>query len=228
MKYQLVVFDLAGTTIADNNDVARVLVHTLEGFGTTVTLEEANALMGIPKPLAIRELLALKKQFRLLDNTMVGIIHKSFQEAMVQFYQNDPSVKEAEGASEVFRLLKGQGIKIAVDTGFDRLITNVLLNRLGWEREGLIDTSVTTDEVPNGRPYPDMIFEAMNRTGIIDARQVVKVGDTPSDLQEGAAAGCGCVIGITTGASSPEVLKQHPHHFLESNLIGVYRRITGI
>lgn len=226
MKFQLVIFDLAGTTVADNNDVARVLAETLQGFGVSVTIHEANALMGIPKPIAIRELLAGKKQFRLLDVDTVNIIHEAFREAMIQFYRNDASVQEMDGATEIFRKLKSAGTKVAVDTGFDRIITDALLERLGWMRDGLLDTSVTTDEVPNGRPHPDMIFEAMRRTGITDARLVVKVGDTPSDLQEGAAAGCGCVIGMTGGATSPEVLKHYPHHYLEDNLLGVYRRVT--
>lgn len=225
MKYQLVVFDLAGTTVADNNDVARVLVDVLHGFGVAVAVQEANALMGIPKPLAIRELLVAKKQFRLLDMGTVNIIHDAFQESMIRFYRHDPSVHEMEGASEVFRMLRTAGIKVAVDTGFDRVITDVLLERLGWMKDSLLDASVTTDEVQNGRPYPDMVFEAMRRIGITDARLVVKVGDTPSDLQEGVAAGCGCVIGMTGGATSPEILKQYPHHYLEDNLHGAYRRI---
>lgn len=228
MKYALVVFDLAGTTVSDNNDVARILTQTLKNFGVMVTMEEANALMGIPKPKAIRELLTVKKQFRLLDDNTVELMHQAFRTSMVEFYRNDPDVKETNGATEIFELLKSQGLKIAVDTGFDRLITDVVLERMGWVRNGLVDVSVTTDEVCNGRPYPDMIFEAMKRTGITDVRQVVKVGDTPADLQEGAAAACGCVIGVTGGATSFDVLKRYPHHFIEDSLRGVYRRITEV
>ncbi|MCX7638711.1 MAG: HAD hydrolase-like protein [Cyclobacteriaceae bacterium] len=228
MKYALVIFDLAGTTVSDNNDVARILAQTLKNFGVMVTMEEANALMGIPKPKAIRELLTAKKQFRLMDDNTVELIHQAFRTSMIGFYRNDPDVKETTGATEIFELLKSQGLKIAVDTGFDRLITDVLLERMGWLRKGLVDVSVTTDEVCNGRPHPDMIFEAMKRTGITDARQVVKVGDTPADLQEGAAAACGCVIGVTGGATSFDVLKRYPHHFIEDSLRGVYRRITEI
>jgi phosphoglycolate phosphatase-like HAD superfamily hydrolase len=45
----------------------------------------------------------------------------------------------------------------------------------------------------------------MELAGVTDARKVAKVGDTISDLQEGDAAGCGWIIGVTTGAFSREL-----------------------
>jgi phosphoglycolate phosphatase-like HAD superfamily hydrolase len=44
-----------------------------------------------------------------------------------------------------------------------------------------------------------MIFLAMERTGVHDARSVVVVGDTPLDLQAGTNAGAGGVVGVLTG-----------------------------
>ncbi len=75
----------------------------------------------------------------------------------------------------------------------------VLLGRLGWDG-CVIDASVTSDEVPQGRPHPDLILEAMKRTGVEDVASVMKVGDTPSDLLEGTAAGCGMVVGVVPAA----------------------------
>jgi phosphonatase-like hydrolase len=96
-----------------------------------------------------------------------------------------------------------------------------LLDRLGWQKANLIDASVTSDEVPRGRPYPDMIFRAMELTGVRDARAVAKVGDTASDLQEGNAAGCSLVIGVTTGAFSREQLLKEKHTHLVSSLLDI-------
>jgi phosphoglycolate phosphatase-like HAD superfamily hydrolase len=53
----LVVFDIAGTTIKDNNNVHLSLMNALLEFGYTSSLEEANAVMGYPKPFAIEQLL---------------------------------------------------------------------------------------------------------------------------------------------------------------------------
>ena len=217
MKIELIVFDLAGTTVEDNKDVQRVLKNVLANFEVEITIEDANAVMGIPKPVAIEQLLR-KKYYgnKGIISEWIKEIHGMFISEMTRFYRTDLSVIEKEGVSESFRVLKENGINVVVNTGFDRLITNTLLKRMGWMNDGLIDASVTSDEVLRGRPYPDMIFKAMELTGVRDISKVAKVGDTASDLQEGNAAGCAIVVGVTTGAFSKEELEKEEHtHLIE-------------
>jgi len=215
MKIELALFDLAGTTVKDNKDVHRVLQSALAQHEVNISIEDANAVMGIPKPVAIRSLLG--KRYggsKPVTDTWIDEIHRLFVAEMIRFYEEDPGVGEKEGVSETFRALHELGVKVAVDTGFDRPITAPLLRRLGWIERGLIDASVTSDEVPRGRPYPDLAFKAMSLTGVTSALSVAKVGDTVSDLEEGTAAGCGLVIGITTGAFTREELTRSKHSFL--------------
>ena len=42
--------------------------------------------------------------------------------------------------------------------------------------------------------------------GVDRPGRVVKVGDTPSDLEEGLAASCGLVVGVTHGTHTREQL----------------------
>lgn len=215
MKIKLAIFDLAGTTVEDHNDVPRILQETLSKFDIYITLEEAVIVMGIPKPVAIRKLL-MKYGDDLVgvSNDTIREIHEAFRKEMMDFYKNDPHVREKAGVSETFRLLKQNGVKVAIDTGFDRGIVNVLFERLGWLEEGLIDFSVTSDEVVRGRPFPDMVFKAMEQFDINDPLYVAKIGDTASDLNEGNSAGCGYVIGITSGAFTREALEKEEHTHL--------------
>jgi len=215
MKPELVVFDLAGTTVKDNQDVHRVLQSALKKKGVLITLEEANVIMGTPKPVAIRQLLE-DKNYPSITDQFVDEIHTDFVKEMISFYETDESVGEKAGVSKTFAELKSHGIKVAVDTGFDRQITNALLKRMGWIERNLIDASVTSDEVENGRPAPDLIYEAMKRTGVTDVLRVGKVGDTSSDMNEGSRAGCRWVVGVTTGSYSRENLLKEPHtHLIE-------------
>ena len=203
MPIELVVFDLAGTTVKDNKDVHRMLQKALALHGVNISIEDANGVMGIPKPVAIRRL--LEKRYvgpRPITADWIAEIHEVFVKEMINFYKTDPSVGEKAGVYTTFRKLKQSKLKVVVDTGFDRQIADPLLERLGWKKENLIDASVTSDEVERGRPYPDLIFKAMALTNINDVKNVAKVGDTASDMQEGNAAGCGWVIGVTTGAFS--------------------------
>ncbi len=215
---QLVVFDLAGTTVHDKQDVQRVLQSTLVDAGVAISLHEAAMVMGIPKPVALRQLLEKHLPDKsLITDALIDQLHDNFVAAMIRFYVENPDVKEMPGASKVFATLLAQGRKVYVDTGFDRAITNALLERLGWLQSGLISGSITSDEVERGRPFPDMVLKAMALEGILDPKAVAKVGDTSSDMQEGTLAKCGLVIGVTTGAFTREELEHEPHtHIAES------------
>jgi phosphonatase-like hydrolase len=216
---QLVVFDLAGTTVQDNEDVQKVLKKTLQRQGVSITMKEAAMVMGIPKPVALRQLLEyhLPESIRVTDE-MIDELHDAFVSDMVSFYKEDPSVQEMPGASDIFKALKESGISVYVDTGFDRKTTDALIERLGWLKGELLDGSITSDEVEHGRPEPDMIFKAMKLSKVTEASFVAKVGDTASDLGEGTAAGCGLVIGVTTGAYSREDLEKEPHTHIVNSL----------
>ncbi len=216
MTIELVVFDIAGTTVNDDASVNRLLRAALLSSGITVSQAEVNEVMGFPKPQAIATL--IERSTGSGDSrSQTDAIHADFVARSIAFYTTDPSVHEVAGASAVFKSLRSRGIRVALDTGFSRAITRVILDRLGWSNQGMIDATICSDEVRRGRPHPDMIEALMARLGIIDAARVAKVGDTPVDLQEGMQAGCGMVVGVTRGTHSRAELEVYPHtHLIES------------
>jgi phosphonatase-like hydrolase len=209
----LVVLDIAGTTVYDGEGaVNRCLRAALDAAGVRVTPEAVNEVMGLPKPEALRLLLAPTYPDPAVRAGNVKRIHDDFVSRMLRYYREDPEVVPIPGAEETFAQLRTAGIPIALDTGFSRDIADTIIERLGWQAK--IDASVTSDEVPRGRPHPDMILRLMERFAIGDAAGVAKVGDTPSDLQEGTSAGCGWVVGVTEGSHTREQLKPYPHTHL--------------
>ncbi len=208
----LVVFDLAGTTIEDDDVVARCLVDAIAAVGGTVDRADANTVMGMPKPVAIAHLLA-KLDGGSVDvgSEKVARATTSFQTNILRHYGSPEAVVPISGVEEVFDILRSHGAKIAIDTGFSSVIADAILDRLGWIAHGLVDARVASDEVPRGRPAPDLLLEAMRRCGVADPRRVAKVGDTPADLGEGVSAGCGWTIGVTYGTHSRAELADHPH-----------------
>jgi phosphonatase-like hydrolase len=209
----LVVFDIAGTTVNDDDSVNRCLRGSLSAAGIEVTAAEVNAVMGLPKPDAIAILLG-ESQSRAAVRERIDLIHRDFVARSIEFYKSDSSVHEVPGTRQVFETLKRSGILVALDTGFNRAITQVILDRLNWSDSRLIDATICSDEVRRGRPHSDMIDELMSRFGIADPRRVAKVGDTPADLQEGHCAGCGLVVGVTGGTHTRLELEPYPHHHL--------------
>jgi phosphonatase-like hydrolase len=212
---ELVVFDMAGTTVFDGDAVNASFRAALAASNVEADSATVNTVMGLHKPEAIRILLG--NQGRSFTEDEVETIHDDFERRMLAYYATDPAVREVPGALAAFVALKQAGIKVALNTGFGRSIVDVILKRLGWQSSEAIDATVTSDEVPHGRPHPDMIKALMAQLGVRDPRRVAKVGDTKADLEEGTNAGCGHVIGVATGSLTHEQLRSYPHtHLLKS------------
>lgn len=220
---ELVVFDMAGTTVYDGDAVNRSFRETLEAWKVAADPIAINRVMGLPKPEAIQILLDKFGRQRDIPPTPENIdkIHVDFTRRMIEHYRTGPDVREIPGARDVFSQLRQRGIKVALDTGFFRPIVDALLKRLGWGVPGVIDGVVTSDEVPRGRPYPDMILHLMAKLGVSDPRHVAKVGDTQVDLEEGTNAKCALVIGVGTGAYSLDELEAYPHTHLVDSIADV-------
>ena len=219
MACKLVVFDMAGTTVQDGEGVVnRALRTALEGYGVSVTFDDVNDVMGLPKPDAIRKLV------RGHTDISVAKVYVDFEQAMVDYYRTSPEVAAIPGAEDVFGALRAAGIKVALDTGFARPIVDAIVERLGWA--DLLDATVASDEVAHGRPQKDLIIEAMARTGITDVQTVAKVGDTPSDIQEGQAAGCTWVIAVTEGSHTLNQLAPYLPTHIVPNITHVSALVT--
>jgi phosphonatase-like hydrolase len=213
-NYKLVVFDMAGTTIRDKGNVAEAFIKALAQHHITVPVEEVNKVMGWRKKEAIKMLL---KKFHTVDEALIETIHEQFTQNMIDFYKNDEDLQPLPFAEDVFTTLRNQNIKVALNTGFTRAITDVLLEKLNWQNGNVVDDVIASDEVKEGRPHPFMIQELMKRHGIEETSAVVKVGDTEVDVLEGRNSGCGLVVAVTTGAYTREALEEYqPHKIIDS------------
>ena len=222
MHVDLVVFDIAGTTVHDGDAVHRCLASAVAIVGATPSRAAINRVMGMSKPLAIASLLLGHRGVPPPPGD-VQRVYAEFESNMIEHYRTSPDVRETDGAADVFGWLRRHGVVIALDTGFGRAITDVIVERLGWARD-LVDFTVSSDEVLRGRPHPDMVYRVMELAGVSDPARVAKVGDTPADLLEGTAAGCRFVIGVTAGSHTREELAAHPH----THLITTLRELPAI
>jgi len=213
MAIQLAVFDMAGTTVADQNNVADAFKKAFSQLGMEIQTGDISPLMGFHKPEAIA--IMLRKLDVDPEPELVEEIHEIFEEEMYSFYRYDASVKPLPGAEEIFRYLKNGKVRVSLNTGFSKRIADAIIQRFQWQAMGFIDDYIASNEVEKGRPYPFMINELMKRAGVENVEQVMKVGDTPVDIDEGKNASCKYVIAITTGAASEEELAaKHPTHLI--------------
>ena len=215
MSIELVVFDMAGTTVKDKNYVGVAFQNAMDKYGYLVAIENINPIMGYEKPLAIKMMLDKYEPNRLkITAKLINSIHSEFVASMLKFYETSHDIVPLPHVEETFLKLREAGIKVALDTGFSRDIADVIIGRMGWEDK--IDFLVASDEVEHGRPYPDMIEKIKVALKIESSDVIAKVGDTEVDINEGINGGCKYVIGITTGAFTREQLVPYnPTHIID-------------
>ncbi len=206
---ELVVFDMAGTTVQDDGMVLKALVDTVRNHDLPGEPQELNNLMGMNKR-EVFGMLAVRRYPN--DSTHAEQVAddalRTFIEQMKASY--DKHLAAMPGAEETFTFLRERGIKIAIDTGFDATIGGLIMDRLNWLGR-FVDIAVFSTDVKLGRPAPYMIFRAMEQLGVLDVHKVMKLGDSPADLEEGYNAGCGEVIGVLSGSHSAKSLGKHWH-----------------
>ena len=153
MAIRLAVFDVAGTTVRSGGGAVQRAMHAAIGAAGLELREGAMAgVTGMAKPQAIRTLLEGHGRMELIERT--DAIHADFVARMRRYYREDPGVAPVDGALQTFAVLRDAGIRIALDTGFSRVILDEVLARLGWSGHASpIDAAISSDEVPRGRPH---------------------------------------------------------------------------
>ena len=226
---ELVIFDMAGTTIRDQKEVETCFAEACKITELDVSEERILALQGYSKI----------EVFRMLWNEKIGDTHPDFAKKVQYSYENFTRILEGhylnhtilptDHCLEIFEYLRVHNVKIALTTGFYRKVTNIILQKLGWlddlneeyfnnSGKGIIDLSIASDEVEKGRPQPEMILKTVKTFGINDLKNVINIGDTPSDLQSGKSASVGLSLGVCNGTHSRTQLEGYPNDGLLGDL----------
>lgn len=219
-KIALAVFDIAGTTVSDAGNINECFRTAFAESGIDVDPAEVDQIMGYRKIDAVKIIVEkFGKQAVSENEVLINKIHDRFNDLMVTFYQETKNLNPLPYAEEIFKWLQEKNIKVALNTGFTRVITDALLTSIGWNKHPFINKIVCSDEVAEGRPAPYMIEYLMKEINISDPAEVVKIGDTEVDVREGRNAHCGLVIAVTTGAYNKEQLKQYNPDFIIDSLM---------
>jgi phosphonatase-like hydrolase len=210
---EAVIFDLGGTTIRDSGQVPEAFVAALGAAGIEVSDEEVQLARGASKREVIRRFVerCCPTGGTEIETQTEGIF-AAFRTNLAVRYACD-GIQVLPGVEETFTWLRSRQVKIAINTGFDRFITTLILTATGWD-QNTVQAVVCGDDVPQGRPAPYLIFHAMESLGVTDVHQVAVVGDTVLDLQAGWNASVRWNIGVWCGAHSREKLEQVHHTLL--------------
>ena len=104
------------------------------------------------------------------------------------------------GTVETVAKLREMGLKIGSTTGYTDAMMEVVTKSAAAQGYAP-DACFTPDSTGGlGRPYPYMIYANMRKFDIASVSEVVKIGDTVSDIREGVNAGV-VSLGVLEGSS---------------------------
>lgn len=197
----LVVLDMAGTTVADDG----LVLQAFDAAATTAGLPASGPQRATAQQYVLDTMGQSKIEvFRALfgDEGRAQTANTAFEQAYDASI--DGGVRAIPGAADAITALRNAGIRVVLTTGFSPSTQARILGALGWEE--LADLVLAPGEGGRGRPYPDLVLNALLRTGVNDVAQVAVVGDTGSDILSGRRAGASIVAGVLTGAHDRDAL----------------------
>ncbi len=109
------------------------------------------------------------------------------------------------GAQELLDYLRGRGVPCAIASSSPMAIINAVVQSEGWH--GCFDAFVSGDQVPNGKPAPDIYLEAARQLGA-DPAACLALEDSRNGARAAVAAGAVCY-------AVPDLSHGHPDHFAE-------------
>lgn len=208
LPVQSIVKDVAGTFVDPftgsvvfniRSSVQKVIPSLL------LTEKEIRVHMGSKKMDHLKqmfELESVKKRLPFSFKPNLQKIHDSLEKSQIEYYEKHPESTELlPGVYETLDLMKYQNpnMQISLTTGFPRSILDCVLRNLHDHNNNYyhhyFTSTVASDEVKKGRPFPDMILKALesHRSSTFDPKKVkpvINLGDTILDVQSGVAAGC--------------------------------------
>jgi phosphonatase-like hydrolase len=214
----LFVFDLAGTTVVDDDHVQRSFLASAQAFDLVVDPADLQSRMGWHKAKVFASL--LEDQGR--DASLAQLMADRFEVEFSALIAREP-LRPTRGATDALLELQLGGVQIAFNTGFTRKTADLVLSAMGWSDH----ISVASDEVAAGRPAPDLIYRAMTDCGLTDPGRVGVAGDTPADLLAAEAASAGVIIGLGCGTHTLQQLRTHPHTLLLEDLVTLPEVVFG-
>jgi len=210
---RMLVCDMAGTTIQERGIVYNSLYKTVKLIKPKLMKSEIEQFSGYNKLEVIKYFVEQQKMDS--PTTVINNLDSEFNYYLKKEYSNNDSVKLIHPALlPYFNVLRYNDIKICLNTGYNKDIQNLLIDKLGML--DYIDDYISSEEVDRGRPYPYMINRLMARNDIDNPKEVIKIGDSVADIKEGINAGCNTVAVLSGAGHVQDLSKEKPDFILNS------------
>ncbi len=173
-RFKGIIFDIDGTLTFTNQLIFDSFNYIAEKYlNKRFTNEEIIALFGPTEDVILKQMFPDKFE----------IVRKDYYE----YYHNNHQIANLyDGIKDLLIDLKNAGVILGIFTGKGRTSSLITLNFLGIRN--LFDMIVTGDDVEKHKPSPEGIIKFLT-TFTLDPKDVLMVGDAPSDIKAAKEAG---------------------------------------
>ena len=200
---ELIVLDMAGTTVLDDGVVETAFQRAAERTGVADRMPWDDALAHVRATMG-QSKIEVFTHLAAGDRAAAERATAAFEGAYAEIVA-EQGVTEIPGAADAIQGLKDAGLRVVLTTGFAPVTRDALIDGLGWR--GLVDLALSPVDAGRGRPAPDLVLTALIRTQTSSVAAVAVAGDTISDVESGRRAGAGLVAGVLTGAHDAGALE---------------------
>jgi pyrophosphatase PpaX len=215
-----VVFDLDGTVV----DTVELIVESFRYATSTVlgkVLPDELILAGVGRPL--------RTQMERLSAEHAQALYDVYRE--YNHRRHDELIRGYDGIEEVLDALRAAGRRTGIVTSKSRDTTAMAFRAVGLQER--FDVVVTATDTTEHKPSPVPLRLCLQRLNATAAGSIY-VGDSPFDIQAGAAAGM-ATAAVAWGvfgrevllAAGPDYWLDEPRDLLALCLHGEGARLTG-
>lgn len=192
----VILFDLDGTLV----DTIELITESFRYATKTVLGRD------IPDDLLIKEIgIPLQAQMENFSKEKADELSRVYQD----YYRDrhDSMMKEYPGVRETLDELIRRGYRLAVVTSRRRFSSERSIELYGFGH--YFDLLVAMDDVPEHKPLPRPILEALGGLGAYP-EEAIYVGDSPHDMAAGHAAGVVTAAALWGPFSKERLLAERP------------------
>jgi phosphonoacetaldehyde hydrolase len=209
MAIKAVLFDFIGTTVMEKDPLTinKCFSQAFNDHEVPVTDRFIIINRGKDKKEVIMTALKQTGSSIALVDPILNSFKSYLEDKLDNFFENT-------GAKEIIAWLKDRKISIGIGTGLPRDIFERIFNHLPFDTISF-DYIGIADEIGKGRPHPDMILDMLVKCQVRN-NEMLKVGDTISDIQEGRNANVFTAVILSGTQDKKDLINEQPDHILHS------------
>ncbi|MEP7041246.1 MAG: HAD family phosphatase [Chloroflexota bacterium] len=182
-RFRAVIFDMDGLLLETEVLWQKAEARLFQRHGAAFTFEDKLTVMGTSAAFTgeffARRLGLPADEAAALIREVTELMHKELQSR----------VDARPGAVELVRRLRGR-VRLALASNSPRLLVDAALISAGFT--DAFDAVVSSDDVPNHKPAPDLYLLACERLGVAPG-EALALEDTASGIASAKAAGLACI-----------------------------------